>query len=312
MTSDTTAEPITVDPDDDGPGGHSRRTFIGYVMAGTTLVVGADFAFRPESAEAAIPSIPQIPELFDLEDLQTKSALPTSTLISIEIGTDGIARFEMPRMEVGQGITTAAAMIIADELDMPLDQVEVSLAPARPELVFNQLTGGSNTMNSMYTPIRVAAATARGALLGAASTLLGREIADLTVKGGVITDFAGEVLTFGQLSEEAASTDTKQMKVTVKKSSDLKLVGTPQNRIDALEAVTGRKQFTTDLDVPDALPTMVCRPPTVKGSVSKVNNQAAVARMPGVTDVAVVDTGVAVRARTFGQCIDAVRALDVT
>ncbi len=311
MTSDTT-EPITTDAEDDGPGGHTRRTFLGYVMAGTTLVVGADFAFRPQNAEAAIPSIPQIPELFDLEDLQTLSALPTSTLIKIEIGEDGKARFEMPRAEVGQGITTAAAMIIADELDMPLDQVEVTLAPARPELLFNQLTGGSNTMNSMFTPIRVAAATARGALLEAASILLGRQVSDLTVKGGVITGFAGEVLTFAQLSKEAASSSDKQVKVTVKKDSDLKIVGTPQNRIDALEAVTGRKQFTLDLDIPDALPTMVCRAPQMNGKPVKLNNQAAILKMPGVTHVAKVDTGIAVRARTFGQCIEAIRAMKVT
>ncbi|MGJ9423972.1 molybdopterin cofactor-binding domain-containing protein [Aeromicrobium sp. CF3.5] len=312
MTSDTT-EPITTDAEGDGPdGGHTRRTFLGYVMAGTTLVVGADFAFRPQTAEAAVPSVPQIPELYDLEDLQTQAALPTSTLIKIEIGEDGKARFEMPRAEVGQGITTAAAMIIADELDMPLDQVEVSLAPARPELLFNQLTGGSNTMNSMFTPIRVAAATARGALLEAASIILGRQVSDLTVKGGVITGFAGEVLTFAQLSKEAASSTDQEVEVTVKDEKDLTIVGTPQNRIDALEAVTGRKQFTTDLDIPDALPTMLCRAPQMNGTPVKLNNTAAISSMPGVEDIAVVDTGVAVRARTFGQCIDAIRAMDVT
>ncbi len=291
--------------------GASRRTFIGYVMAGTTLAVGVDFSFGASRAEAAVPSVPQIPELFDLEDLQTKSALPTSTLITIEIGEDGIARFAMPRAEVGQGITTAAAMIIADELDLPLERVEVSLAPARPELLFNQLTGGSNTMNSMYYPIRVAAATARGALLEAAAILLGAEVSGLVAKAGVITGAGGKSATYGELSKKAASKTTKKVKVTIKKSSDLTIIGTPQNRIDALAAVTGRKRFTADLDVPDALPTMVCRPPTLNGKPGAVKNQAAVEKMPGVTDVAVIDTGVAVRAATFGQCIDAVRALDV-
>ena len=310
MTSETT-EPITTDVEDDGPGGHSRRTFLGYVMAGTTLVVGADFAFRPDSAEAAIPSVPSIPEIYDLEDLQTQAALPTSTLITIEMGTDGIARFAMPRAEVGQGITTAAAMIIADELDMPLDKVEVTLAPARPELLFNQLTGGSNTMNSMFTPIRVAAATARGALLEAASILLGRQVADLVVKGGVVTG-AGKNLTYGELASKAASPTDKQVEVTVKKNTDLKVIGTPQNRIDALEAVTGRKQFTTDLTVKDALPTMVCRPPQLNGKPVRLNNTAAIKKMPGVTDIAMVSTGIAVRARTFGQCIDAIGKMKVT
>jgi isoquinoline 1-oxidoreductase beta subunit len=90
------------------------------------------------------------------------------------------------------------------------------------------------------------------------------------------------------------------------------VIGTPRSRLDALEAVTGRMRFTMDLEVPDALPTMVCRPPTLNGSPRAVDNLSAVQALPGVTDVALVDTGVAVRAETFGQCIDAIRALRVT
>ncbi len=86
---------------------------------------------------------------------------------------DGTASFELPRMEVGQGITTSTAMIIAEELDLPVEDVHVTLAPARPELVWNQLTGGSNTTESTYTPVRVAAAVARKALLAAAALELG-------------------------------------------------------------------------------------------------------------------------------------------
>ncbi len=86
---------------------------------------------------------------------------------------DGTASFALPRMEVGQGITTSTAMLIAEELELPVDKVRVTLADARPELLFNQLTGGSNTTISTYTPIRVAAAVAKGALLDAAAIVLG-------------------------------------------------------------------------------------------------------------------------------------------
>ena len=73
-----------------------------------------------------------------------------------------------------------------------------------------------------------------------------------------------------------------------------------------------------DLEVPNALPTMLCRPPTINGTALAVKNLAAVQAMPGITDVAIIPHtpfvagGVAVRGKTFGQCIDAVRALDVT
>lgn len=67
-----------------------------------------------------------------------------------------------------------------------------------------------------------------------------------------------------------------------------------------------------DVQVADALPTMVCRPPTINGTVRSVDNRADVLAMPGITHVVTVPTGVAVRGRTFGQCIDAVRALRVS
>ncbi|MBO0788038.1 MAG: xanthine dehydrogenase family protein molybdopterin-binding subunit, partial [Actinobacteria bacterium] len=98
----------------------------------------------------------------------------------------------------------------------------------------------------------------------------------------------------------------------LKPPSQFTVLGTPHSRIDALEAVTGKKSFGMDIQVPGALPTMVRRPPTINGTVASVNNAAAVRAMPGVTDIAVISHGVAVRARTFGQCIDAIRALDVT
>jgi isoquinoline 1-oxidoreductase beta subunit len=280
-------------------------------VAGATLTVAAEIG-GADPASAAVPSAPQVPELYDLGDLQTHSALPTSQLIHITVDDRGLAHFAIPRMEVGQGITTAAAMIIADELSMRVEDVRVTLAPARPELVFNQLTGGSNTMQSMFTPIRVAAAVARGALLQAAATALGATVASLVVKGGVVTAPDGSSRTYAELSGPAAASTTTAVDVELAPTSSFDVVGTPHGRVDALEAVTGRKRFTMDLDVPDALPTMVCRPPTLNGTPRSVDNLAAVQGMPGVTDVVVVDTGVAVRAATFGQCIDAVRALRVT
>jgi len=236
------------------------------VLAGTTLAVAVDLSAGATPADAAIPSPPSVPELFDLEDLETNSALPTSGLIAITMDSAGVAHFAIPRAEVGQGITTAAAMIIAEELDLPLSQVDVSLAPARPELVFNQLTGGSNHMNSMFTPIRVAAAIARGALLQAAALELGVALSALTTRAGVISGPGGVSRTYGQLAAKAASATTRAVSVTLKNTSAFTLVGTPQNRVDALAAVTGQKKFTMDLVVPGALPTMVCRPPTLNGS----------------------------------------------
>jgi isoquinoline 1-oxidoreductase beta subunit len=287
-----------------------RRSLFGYVMAGATLVAAADLGLaRP--ARAAVPSGVQVPELYDLEDLQTDAARPTANLVTVTVNEDGTASFAIPRMEVGQGITTSTAMIIAEELDLPVEKVRVTLAPARPELLMNQLTGGSNTTVSTYTPIRVAAAIARGALLDAAAIQLGAEVARLQSHQGVITAPDGRSVTYGELATSAASATDRKVEVELKAASDFSVIGTAHNRDDALLAVTGRKKFTMDVDVPGALPTMVCRPPTLNGTPKRLRNRPEILRMPGVRNVAVVDTGVAVRADTFGQCIDAIRRMDV-
>jgi isoquinoline 1-oxidoreductase beta subunit len=290
--------------------GVSRRGFLGYVVGASTLMVAADLRIGTP-AWAAVPSPAQIAEAYDLEDLQTDSARPTSQLITITVNEDGTASFAMPRMEVGQGITTSTSMIIAEELDLPLEKVHVTLAPARPELVWNQLTGGSNTTVSTFTPVRVAAAIAKGALLEAAAIELGSVVGLLKSKDGIITAPGGGSATYGELAAKAASSTTRPVHVELKSASSFAVIGKPANRVDAHDIVTGKKKFAMDLEVPDALPTMVCRPPTLNGSPRSIRNKTVVLAMPGITDVAQVDTGVAVRAETFGQCIDAVRALDV-
>ncbi|ANZ40320.1 isoquinoline 1-oxidoreductase [Lentzea guizhouensis] len=281
----------------------NRRHFLGFVLAAPTLVTAAGFG-----PDGEIPS-PDLTRLLDLNAVMTAAALPTSGLIRVEVGADGTVSFALPRAEVGQGITTSTAMLIAEELDVPVDRVRVTLADARPELLFNQLTGASNTTFATYTPIRVAAATARLRLLEAAAAVLGTQ--DLVLRNGVVTG-AGRSVGIGELAARAASADVRQVAVTLKPRSSFTVIGRPRNRVDGVAAVTGRKKFTMDLAVPGALPTMVCRPPTINGKVGSVPNLAEVRALPGVTDVVTISTGVAVRASTFGQCIDAVRALRVS
>ncbi|MEU6680224.1 molybdopterin cofactor-binding domain-containing protein [Streptomyces sp. NPDC046925] len=294
-----------------GASGIGRRRFLGYVLAAPTLATAADLGTASGAAADGIPS-GDITDIVDLNDVMTLAARPTANLIKVVVHTDGTVSFALPRAEVGQGITTSTAMLIAEELDVPLDRVRVTLADARPELVFNQLTGASNTTISTFTPVRVAAATARGRLLETAAIELGALVTDLTLKAGVVTDTAGRSIGIGELAGKAASTTPRHVLVELKERDEFTVIGTPRNRIDALAAVTGRKKFAMDLQVSDALPTMVCRPPTLNGRPGPVTNLDQVRAMHGVTDVAVVSTGVAVRARTFGQCIDAVRALRVT
>src|SRR3954447_17490084 len=293
-------------------GGIGRRSFVGYVLAGTTLVAAADVALGDPARAASGLSGPQIAELYDLNDLVDEACLPTANLVTVTVNHDGTASFALPRSENGQGITTSTAMIIAEELDLPVSKVHVTLADARPELKMNQFTAGSNTTISTYTPIRTAAAGAKAQLLDAAAHELGVDVSALTVREGVVRAPDGRTMSYADLAEKAAASTTRPLEVTLKPTSAFTVVGRPQGRVDALEAVTGRKKFTLDHHVPGALPTMICRPPTIQGTPNRGRNLAAVKKMPGITDVAVISSGVAVRGHTFGQCIDAVRALKVT
>jgi isoquinoline 1-oxidoreductase beta subunit len=320
----------------------NRRRFLGYLVAGPTVAAvalatasldptkktagaapGGEGGLTPSGTNgvARLPlaeggltptkATPQGTDYYDLEDCLTDIAYPTTGLVKVEVNSDGTVTYALPRSEVGQGITTAIGMLIAEEMDLPLEKVNVTLSDARPELMFNMFTGGSNTINSLYYPVRTAAGIARQALADAAAGHLGYAADQLTARKGNFVAPNGKSVSYGELASKAAVLQDKPMSVELKAESEFTLVGKPTKRVDARDIVTGRKKFTQDLDIPDALPTMVCRPPTINGKVGSVNNLDAVKQMPGITDVVQIATGIAVRGQTFGQCIDAVNALDV-
>src|SRR4051794_21979654 len=187
----------------ESPRGITRRAAMGFLIAAPTLVAGARWGAA--AAKAAVPTA-QLVDSYDLSDFLTDAARPTNALITITVNPDGTASFELPRAEVGQGLTTSFAMVIADEMELPIDKVRVTLADARPELVWNQLTGGSNSTHALYEPVRTAAASARGQLEQTAARELGTS--DLTLADGVFTAPGGARRTYAQLARKAAVTHT--------------------------------------------------------------------------------------------------------
>ncbi|MFC7306514.1 molybdopterin cofactor-binding domain-containing protein [Streptomyces monticola] len=302
--------------------GVERRTLLAYLVAAPTLTVavrvGADVSAPAEAAAqtpARSPAQPAgaLPELLpDLGEVLILAGLPTAHLLTLEIKDDGSAHFGLPRAEVGQGLTTAVAMLIADELELPLDKVRVRLDDARPELLFNQLTGSSNSIRSLHRPIRTAAAAARLRLVATAARRWGVAAQDLTTRDGAVHAPDGRSAGYGELTVQAAAPRTAEApEAPLKPAAEQRVVGRPTNRIDARAIVTGRQEYTLDLDVPGAKPAMVRRAPTVNGTVEKVLNADDVRAMPGVLDLVVVPTGVAVVAETFGQALAGKEALRV-
>ncbi|MBD0674711.1 isoquinoline 1-oxidoreductase [Streptomyces sp. CBMA156] len=290
--------------------------------------------------ETALPQqligLPGIPDIVDLGDAMIIAGLPTSHLLVLEVTTAGRAVLHLPRLEVGQGLTTAIAMIVAEELDARLSDVDVPLSDSRPELCFNQLTGGSTSIRALYDPVRAAAAAARARLVTAAaerwnvpattlrtadSAVLapdGRRLGDWNVPATTLrtADSAvlapdGRRLGYGGLATRAAGVTTPAVPSFPKSPEQLRLVGRPTGRIDARDIVTGRATYAGDLRIPGAVPTVVARPPTVNGTLKSLD--ASVARaMPGVLGVVRIPTGVAVLAETFDQALKGRDALRTT
>ncbi|WP_246086139.1 molybdopterin cofactor-binding domain-containing protein [Pseudonocardia hydrocarbonoxydans] len=296
----------------------NRRKFLGYLVAAPTLVVVADvgreavFGGAPQASAAALPSPPQTPEYYEFVDSYRDACRLTNALLRVEVKEDGRVAFALPRSDNGQGIQTLFAMIIAEEMGIDPSDVDVTLADARPELVFNQLTGGSSTTYSLYTPVRVAAAIAKGALLDAAAQALDGERRLLETAGLTVVDTAGNSIGFGELSRLAAVPVTTPVEVVLKANEEFTILGKPRGKDDAYAMVTGQKKFTCDIQVPDALPTVICRAPELNGFPDGgPSNIDEVRNMPGITDVEPIGNGIAVRARTFGQAIDGVNALEL-
>jgi isoquinoline 1-oxidoreductase beta subunit len=282
----------------------TRRGFLTLLVAAPTLTVATRLTAD------ALPSLPAPADILDLGDVLILAGTPTSNMLVLEVTDDGTVQFQLPRSEVGQGITTAVAMLVAEEMDIPLGDVRVSLSDARPELLFNQLTGGSNTIRSVYGPVRRTAAAARTRLVAAAGQEWQLDPATLSTRDGEVVAPDGRSLDFGALSAIAARM-TAPLTAQPKPESQHRVVGTEKARVDARAMVTGQLKYTLDLDVPGAMPTVVRRPPTINGSVRTVDDSVS-RSMPGVLAIAVVPTGVAVMAETFGQAMNAKDALKVT
>ncbi|MBZ4376255.1 molybdopterin cofactor-binding domain-containing protein [Corallococcus sp. AS-1-6] len=277
------------------PSGLDRRKFLTWLVASPTLMVAARLALDVPSAEASEPST--APE-------------ETPLNLYVAIRTDGRVVATLPRTEMGQGITTAIAMLVAEELDIGLDAVDVHTADADPRWLI-QLTGLSSTMRYLAGPLRAAAAEARARLVTAAAHRWRVLALTLSTAQGEVRAPDGRRLGYGELAEDAARVLLPEVSPLPKPPSQYTVVGQPTGRVDARDIVTGAARFTLDLDLPGAVPTVVARPPTLLGKVQSFNASTARA-MPGVVGVVQIPSGIAVSARTFSQAFAARDALQVT
>src|SRR5262252_8212108 len=162
----------------------------------------------------------------------------------IRIDRDGQIVLTMPYVEMGQGTYTSIPMLIAEELEVNLQQVRLEHAPPNEKLYANpllgeQATGTSNAMRGAWKPLREAGATAREMLVEAAAKRWGVDAKSCHAEAGAVIHAAsGRRLTYGELAADAAQLPVPAS-VTLKRPDEFKLIGTPAKRLDISGKVNG-------------------------------------------------------------------------
>ena len=260
----------------------SRREFVTVLAAaGGGLLLG----YRVEAAQrAASPA--------------STAATSFAPNAFIRIPPDGRVTLIMPQAEMGQGVYTSLSMLLAEELEIAPDQIQLEHAPADNKLYANQffgeqMTGASSSVRAFYEPLRRAGATARTMLVAAAAASWKVDPASCRAHKGMVTHTpTRRTLTYGALTTRAAALPVPD-KITLKAPKDFTLIGTPAKRLDSPSKVNGTAKYGIDVRLPGMLIATVAASPVLGGKVADVDDQKARA-LPGVRQIVRLDDAVAV------------------
>ncbi len=218
------------------------------------------------------------------------------------------------KSEMGQGVATGMPTIVADELDIPFENVVLAFAPVAG--VYNdpgfhmQITGGSTSTASMWMPLRNAGASAREMLVAAAAKQWNVDPSTLSTKAGSVVDAKNNrSVTYGSLAGAAASMPVP-VKPVLKTPDQFTLIGKQNKRIDTPHKVNGTAQYGIDVRVPGMKFASVLYPP-VFGAKVKSFDASKAKQVKGVIDVVQIPSGVAVVANNSWAAFQGKAALQV-
>ncbi len=235
----------------------------------------------------------------------------------IKIDASGITIFN-PNPEMGQGSYQAVASMIAEELEVSLEQITIKNTSGEKEFGGGQWAGGSSTVREGYLTYRKIGASAKEMLVKAASQTWGVSPESCTAKEGKVYHSAtNRSLKYEELAEAASLLDIPK-EPTLKDSKDFKMLGKSVKRPDIPLKVTGKAEFGIDADVPGMLYSSVERCPVIGGTLKTFDASAAL-KVPGVVKVVSADrvigkyssTGVAVIAKTYWAALQGRKALKI-
>ncbi|WP_322062903.1 xanthine dehydrogenase family protein molybdopterin-binding subunit [Paraburkholderia sp. J63] len=251
------------------------------VLGGAALCIGFRLPARGAVREAALRGTVFQPNAF------------------LRIAEDGRVTAIVGAAEMGQGIFTALAAVLADELDAPWDSIRVEAAPVDP--VFGnpffhgiQAMAASTSVAVFYDTTRQAAAAARSMLVQAAANQWKVSPRQCTTGEGSVRGPSGLEARYGTLVAAAAALRPPAKKaVQLKDPKQFKLIGRPLPRLESREIVTGQLVYGLDFDLPGLLTAMVARAPVTGAKLRAYRTQEAAA-VPGVRAIVELPQGVAV------------------
>jgi isoquinoline 1-oxidoreductase beta subunit len=261
----------------------------------------------------------------------------------VKIGTDSRIVIIVPRAEMGQGVRTTLAALVAEELDVALQDIHVEHGPASwayynrggledggPFAKFDtgliagvargvmgaagkmlglQMTGGSSSVTDAFTKMREAGAMARALLLRAAAEMSGEPLESLKTKDGTIISAGGKSIPYGAVAARAAQLSLPGA-IELKRPAEWRHLGKPQARTDVPDKVTGKAVFGIDVNPPGLLYATVRMNPHLGGGMKSFDAAEAL-KMPGVETVAAIGNGVVVIANNTWRAFQAASAVKI-
>jgi isoquinoline 1-oxidoreductase beta subunit len=247
----------------------------------------------------------------------TSPAVKAGTRVQmfLEIRPDGTALLRSPFIEGGQGIFTAMAQIVGEELDIDPARFTVECAPPGPDYLImrngSRFTGGSFSVRSSYTTMRGLGASARQMLLQAAATQLKVPVTSLTTEVGLVRHAAtGRTVSYGALAAAAAALPVPATP-PLKDKANFRWIGKPVARLDVREKSTGAVKYSIDQALDGMLQAAVQHAPRLGMVPGDFANESEVRAMPGVHSVQRLPGAVAVLADRWWRAKRAVEALQM-
>lgn len=269
----------------------TRRAVLAASAGGGALLLGVVLGGREMAAQPSspVPPPPATPAATPVTaaDLASGAFVPNAWL---RIDPDGAVTVKINKAEMGQGVLTGLATLVAEELDADWSAVRTEYAYGDPiyasPLLGIQLTFGSTSLTESWQPLRLAGATARLMLVEAAAQEWGVAVETCrTERGAVRHEPSGRSLGYGALAARAATLPVPEPEtVPLKPPSAWGLIGTSPPRLDLPEKVTGRARYAADVQIPGMLTATPLRSPVFGGTVGSYDAAAALA-IPGVRQV---------------------------